>query len=534
MDRRLFIKKLPVLGVLFYQIKSAFGNALPKLLSPLLDAFDVRSFTISFEDQPAKQIPIFWKNGLAYISAQKFAASLQYHTYYNDTKKKIVLYLPQNQVVVTANNVFIIVDDEIYQMPAPALWQGNEMLLPVKYFLPLLNRRTTLNLDYDEPNQKVQITSKSYNIADVSISDKENGTVIYIKTLRYFKPEEVTADMRYGWLHVDLYAGKANEDKILKAKTAGLVRKIKVFQFAELASLAFLLRKELLSKEIISREGENEVIVVLRTKEEIADSDLTEKSPEEPDEFEPSEDIKKQLEEERRKWLIDVVVIDAGHGGKDPGTIGIGKIKEKDVVLSIAQKLGKIVEKELPEVKVVYTRSSDKFISLKRRTQIANENNGKVFISIHANSNKNKRASGFETYILGPEKGEQARSVVLTENSVIDFEDASTRAEYKGINTILSTMAQNAFSRQSEYLASLVQQEMDRTLSSLKIENRGVKQGPFWVMVGATMPNILVETGFLSNPYDVKVLKTSAYQYKFAQGIFDGLKRFKQDYENTI
>jgi N-acetylmuramoyl-L-alanine amidase len=534
MNRRLFIKKIPALGFLFYQIKNGFAKTTPRLIAPVFNAFDISSFTVSFEDQPAMQIQILWKNGLAYISARKFAESLKYHTYFNDTKKKIVLYLPQNQVVVTANNVFIIVDEEIYQMPAPALWQGNEILLPVKYFVPLLNKRTTLNLDYDEPNQKVQITSKKYNIADVIISEKENGTVIHIKTLKYFKPEEVTADMRYGWLHVDLYSGKANEDKILKAKSAGLVRNIKIFQFAELASLAFQLRKEPLSKEIISREGENEVIVVLRTREEIGDSDLSEEKSEDSEEFEPSEDIKKQLEEERRKWLIDVVVIDAGHGGKDPGTIGIGKVKEKDIVLSIAQKLGKIVEKELPEVKVVYTRSSDNFVSLKKRTQIANENNGKVFISIHANSNKSKRASGFETYILGPEKGEQARSVVLKENSVIDFEDASTRDEYKGINTILSTMAQNAFSRQSEYLASLVQQELDRNLGSLKIENRGVKQGPFWVMVGATMPNILVETGFLSNSYDVKILKTSAYQYKFAQGIFDGLKRFKQDYENTI
>ncbi|MEJ2050591.1 MAG: N-acetylmuramoyl-L-alanine amidase, partial [Calditrichota bacterium] len=366
------------------------------LIAPVINAFDVSSFTVSFEDQPAKQITIVWKNGLAYISARKFAESLKYHTYFNDTKKKIVLYLPQNQVVVTANNVFIIVDDEIYQMPAPALWQGNEILLPVKYFVPLLNKRTTLKLDYDEPNQKVQITSKKYNIADVTISDKENGTVIHIKTLKYFKPEEVTADMRYGWLHVDLYSGKANEDKILKTKRAGLVRNIKIFQFAELASLAFQLRKEPLSKEIISREGENEVIVVLRTQDEITDSDLSEEKSEDSDEFEPSEDIKKQLEEERRKWLIDVVVIDAGHGGKDPGTIGIGKVKEKDIVLSIAQKLGKIVEKELPEVKVVYTRSSDNFVSLKKRTQIANENNGKVFISVHANSNNSKRASGFE------------------------------------------------------------------------------------------------------------------------------------------
>lgn len=534
MDRRYFIKKLPAVGFLIFEAKNAFSSALPALFVPLNNVFDISSLTLTIEDQPTTKIPIWWKNRIPYISAKKFAESLKYHTYFNDTKKKIVLYLPQNRVVVTANNVFVIIDEQIYQMPAPALWQENDIYLPVKFFIPLLNRRTALKLNYDEKNQHLQVTSKEFNISGISISEKENGTVIRIKTLKYFKPEEITADMRYGWLHVDIYSGKADEENIIKAKTSGLVRKIKTFQFADLVSLAFLLRKEPLSKEIITRQGENEVIIVLRTKENIPDSDLTELEPEEPENFEPPDDIKKQLEEERRKWLIDVVVIDPGHGGKDPGTVGIGKVREKDIVLPVAKKLGKIIKKEMPDVKIVYTRTSDKFVSLKRRTQIANENNGKVFISIHANSNKNKRASGFETYILGPEKGKQARSVVLKENSVIDFEDASTRDEYKGINNILATMAQNAFSRQSEYLASLVQTELGKQLNSIKMKNRGVKQGPFWVMVGATMPNILVETGFLSNRYDVKILKTSAYQYKIAQGIFRGLFRFKRDYENTI
>ena len=147
---------------------------------------------------------------------------------------------------------------------------------------------------------------------------------------------------------------------------------------------------------------------------------------------------------------------------------------------------------------------------------------------------KNSRVSGFETFILGPEKGEKAKEVVLKENSVINFEDSKTREGYKGINQILATMAQSAFSRQSEYLAYLVQQEMEKELRGLKLKNRGVKQGPFWVMVGATMPNILVETGFLSNSYDLKILKTNAYQYKIAQGIFEGFKRYKRDYESTI
>ncbi|RQV98769.1 MAG: N-acetylmuramoyl-L-alanine amidase, partial [Calditrichaeota bacterium] len=92
----------------------------------------------------------------------------------------------------------------------------------------------------------------------------------------------------------------------------------------------------------------------------------------------------------------------------------------------------------------------------------------------------------------------------------------------------------NAFSRQSEYLAGLVQQGIDKQMQSLDLKNRGVKQGGFWVLVGATMPNILVETGFLSNAYDLKILKTSSYQYKMANGIFEGLKHYKRDYESTI
>jgi N-acetylmuramoyl-L-alanine amidase len=168
------------------------------------------------------------------------------------------------------------------------------------------------------------------------------------------------------------------------------------------------------------------------------------------------------------------------------------------------------------------------------RTRIANRNNGKVFISIHANSTSKSRISGFETYILGPEKGEKARNVVLKENSVINFEDASTRKEYEGINKILATMAQNAFSRQSEYLASLVQQGINKQMRSLNIPSRGVKQGPFWVMVGASMPNILVETGFVTNRYNLKILKTGSYQNKIAFGIFEGFQKFKRDYENAI
>ncbi len=534
MDRRFFLKNLPSVGILFFGVKNIFSSILPELFIPGNDSHDVSQLTIVSKGTGSAKIPIWWKSKLAYISASRLAKSLDFHTFFNDTKKKTVLYFPKNQVVVTANNAFVIVDDDAFQMPVPALWKNGEIYLPVIYFAPLMNRRTTLHLNYDKEKQILRVLQKDLNINGVLISEKENGTVIRFDTTKKFSEGEITADMRYGWLHVDFLDGKTDKQLANHTQPAGLVKRIKTFQFPELASIAFYLSREPVSTEILRKPEKNEVLVVLRTKENLSEDEIAELREEQSDVYEPSEDMKQQLEQERKKWLIDTVVIDPGHGGKDPGTVGVHKTYEKDIVLPIAKKLGSIIKEELPDVKVVYTRKTDKFIPLKRRTQIANENNGKVFISIHANAIENRRASGFETYILGPEKGEMAANVVLKENSVISFEDASTRKEYQGINQILATMAQNAFSRQSEYLASLVQQNIHKEVRSLKLKNRGVKQGPFWVMVGATMPNILVETGFIDNPFDNKILRTGSYQYKIARGIFNGLKKYKQDYENAI
>ncbi|MFZ0391208.1 MAG: N-acetylmuramoyl-L-alanine amidase [Calditrichia bacterium] len=530
MDRRYFIKSIPLFGYLLLKVQSSFGSAIRRLIFPHAASGDI---SVSSGGGPAVKVPIWHVNNLAYISSLRLAKSLGYHTYLNEAKRKIVLYFPDYKIVVTANNAFIIINEETYQMAAPALWDKGEIYVPVRYFVPLVNRYTTLRLDFDAREEVLQVNKTGANLTQIRIEEKDNGTLIRIHTPHDFKKGEVTADMRAGWLHVDFYGGKVDEVTFKKTQPRGLVRKVKSFQYEQLASLAFLLKDTPHSTELVLNHSKNEVLVVLRTRDNLTEDELAELREEE-NSSKPSEDVRRQLEEERRKWLIDVVVIDAGHGGKDPGAIGYGKTREKDVVLGIAKKLGEMINKELPGVKVIYTRSGDQFIPLRRRTQIANENNGKVFISIHANSNRKKSVSGFETYILGPQKGEMAKSVVLKENAVINFEDSSSRQGYSGINQILATMAQNAFSRQSEYLAALVQQELDRNLRSLKIPNRGVKQGPFWVMVGASMPNILVETGFVSNSYDSKILKTASHQYKIAEGIFKGLKRFKQDYENAI
>jgi len=188
----------------------------------------------------------------------------------------------------------------------------------------------------------------------------------------------------------------------------------------------------------------------------------------------------------------------------------------------------------MPNVRVIYTRNKDVFIPLWQRTKIANESDGKLFISVHCNSNTNKSVKGFETYFLSADKDEKATGVVLKENSVIEFEETTDKQKYEGLNFILATMAQSAFIKQSQYLASVIQNSLRNKMEKSGMRSRGVKQGPFWVMVGATMPNVLIETGYISNKSESLLLKKSTTQKKLAEAIFEGIKTYKRDIESVI
>ena len=163
---------------------------------------------------------------------------------------------------------------------------------------------------------------------------------------------------------------------------------------------------------------------------------------------------------------------------------------------------------------------------------MANDANGKLFVSIHANSNSNSKIQGFETYLLRPGKSNDAIDVASRENSVIKLEEKTGQYEkLSGENLIMATMAQSMFMKESEDLASLIQVELDKRLDT---PNRGVKQAGFYVLIGASMPNVLIEVGFLSNPIEEKRLKKTDYKQKIAESIYDGIKRFKFSREKLL
>ena len=233
--------------------------------------------------------------------------------------------------------------------------------------------------------------------------------------------------------------------------------------------------------------------------------------------------IKVDLSSEKEKWQFKTIVIDAGHGGKDPGAVGYRGTKEKDIALDVAKRLEKKLAKNM-SVKIVMTRDEDIFLRLSERTKIANESNGSLFISIHTNAAEDRRASGFETFLIGQNKNEAAVRVAARENAVLELE-GSTGKKLTDEDLIKATIAQSAFASKSEQFASLVQKEIKKRVQS---KDRGVKQAGFYVLMGASMPNVLVELGFISNPSEEKKLRSPQYRDQLATAIYRAVEQYQK------
>ena len=230
---------------------------------------------------------------------------------------------------------------------------------------------------------------------------------------------------------------------------------------------------------------------------------------------------------------VSTVVIDAGHGGKDPGTSG-KTVKEKDIVLKIALKVGNYIQQNCPGVKVLYTRKTDKYIEFQDRADLANKNQADLFISIHANSIVGANAYGTETYVMGLHKDKNNFDVAKRENSVI-LMDENYKEKYEGFDPkspesyILFSLNQSAYQENSLRFAQKVE---DQFKTKVGRSSRGVKQAGFLVLWMTTTPSVLVETGFLSNNREEAFLASENGQDLIASGIYRAFKEYKAEIES--
>lgn len=496
-------------------------------------------------EERSYSIPAYEREGMAYFSIKDFADVLSINYYHNAETGKIELKFEDYSLKFTERNPFVLLTDKkgelkIIQLPTSSYLVDNILFIPAVYCIGLLQKvygselkleisggkyRFIINEEKDEMPVPTVIGSPidkssdsnipgEIGITGISLQEKANGTLVRVNSIKKIKSYK--SSFVNGILTIILRNVTADLAKINSTSAAGLIKGIKARNVNGDTEFQFKVDKDYASNEVISAGMGNDLLITIYSSVFSKRESLTAKS------------------DERSKWNFDVVVIDAGHGGKDIGAVGVNGVKEKDVNLGIALKLGKLIEKNIIDLKVVYTRRNDSFVELFKRGKIANENEGKLFISIHCNSTskKNSDADGFEIYLLRPGRTQEAVAIAERENSVIQFEDNPDRYQkLTDENFILVSMAHSSYLRYSERFSGILNEMFSKELS---LTSRGVKQAGFYVLVGASMPSVLIESGFLSNKDDAKYLKSHKGQQEIAESIYKTVKKYKEDYETIL
>ncbi|MCP4728067.1 MAG: N-acetylmuramoyl-L-alanine amidase, partial [bacterium] len=437
------------------------------------------------------------EDGDYFVSALDFSRVLGINTYHEETLDKFVFYLDGSQVTFTADNPFVSVGARIFQLPLDIRKYRSEIYFPLKMISNIFSANLSGEYLFDPEDLVLEITHGSAtNISGMVVEEKDNGTLLRLKTSREFGRDLIHwfDDTKYT-LNLQFYRGYLDTLQFTDNQTKGLVLRSNAYQFNESSQITFRLSRYVDSYAVEEYPDRGEIAISLIHKNAAV--------PAPPENFEIPENIESVEEivaKDKEIWAIDTLIIDPGHGGRDPGTVAHDGTKEKDLALDISLKLGAIVERSGLFEEVIYTRMTDKYVSLRDRAKTANSSGGKLFISIHINSNKNARVRGFSTYFLRPGKNDDALDVLETvqrENNVVNlYEKTDPERELSDDEMIALSMTQEAFVHESDMLAASISEALDRKVNW---PNKGIKQAGFQVLWEVSMPNVLLELGFISN-----------------------------------
>jgi N-acetylmuramoyl-L-alanine amidase len=465
-----------------------------------------------------------------YVSLTDLSECLGLRSSYLESTGKLYVYSEYGGLLFSPNNNFIVVFDssgsKVYQLPLSILSANGKLYIPIDFVSEYFSRILRGALSYDEASAELSYSESTRSkilrpsIANVKAEEKANGAVVEIS----MQELPTACDASIGpdnTLYVTIMPAVGNIRQLNSLPPNDVYSDILAIQNPNSVQLSFKLKQRYDSRQVFIDSSSNSVVIALylqRDAKRVVE-----------------EEIRKKLEDEKKNWKLNVVVIDPGHGGEDPGAIGVRGTMEKNVTLAIARDLKRDINENLPGVKVVMTREDDEFVGLDERGEIANKVGGKLFISIHCNSmpHKPNPANGLETYFLRPGRTEEAIRIAAQENAAIKYENDYERKyqAYDEDNVILTTMAHSAYVKYSERLAQLIEDDVSSVAS---LADNGVSQAGFYVLVGASMPAVLVETGYLSNPKEERYLRSKSGQEAIARGIANAILKFKNEYEENF
>jgi len=469
------------------------------------DEFDVR-ISGGIEKVSALEI-----NDVDYFSMSDLAAILGERISWDEVGFSAVFGTDQHRAEFYFDSPYIRIDDTIKNITYPVRFDEGELFLPVRTFMPFLDLIRHEQISWDSDHRSIRIDSEFYNITDLVFSPKANGLLVEIFIA---EPMEYEIYLSEGnWMNISFPNGKINVRKILMRKDRRYIYDMQAEQFEKAAQISLRFRKKIerFTHRFQSNPGRLQISLVDTTVAPVTMRDPLDIGPDD---------------------KIDKIIIDPGHGGKDYGAIGYDKTREKKIVLDIAKRLAKLIRKD-KIFEAIITREKDEYVSLEERTKIANDAKGDVFVSIHANASPKRSVRGFQVFFLAPALNDESRALAQLENAAFLSERNTFRMHQKDdLSVILSDMLQTEFQAESADLSKMIDKEFRKNIGK-KTRARGIDQAGFYVLNGVYMPSVLVETAFITNKNDEKLLNDKDYRQKVAEAIYEGLKRFKAKYENN-
>ncbi len=441
----------------------------------------------------------------SFVAGSDLAEILQVGRFWRPDVRKLVLRVDDQRLTFTVGARSVVGAQRAILLRTPVVFHEGQAWIPLEFLTRVLPELTARTVDVDAERQRITLGERRVNVTGLDIARGEDITEL---RLQLSEPLAFRVDdSRLHDLVIKIYGGALDPRDIALGQPQGLVNDVTSRQEEGFALVEVSL-SELATRYQSLAEDEGTTILL---RIEQAPVTLI------PDPVPRGPHIVQTLPPESRGREVDVrrVVIDPGHGGTEVGAVGVGGLVEKDITLAVALQLERILERR-EDIEVVLTRTDDSFLGLVERTEMANREGADLFISLHCNAWADPRARGVETYFLAPAKSEWDAQVARTENT--------STAAAEDLDFILWDLVQNLYIQESATLAEEVQ---TRLAADLGLPNRGVKQAGFRVLVGAFMPAILVELGFLTNDDDASRLRDERWQRDAAEALADAIVEFR-------
>jgi N-acetylmuramoyl-L-alanine amidase len=454
----------------------------------------------------AVEIDHYMEGDIVYLSMSDMADALGFTVDFDPFSIEAILSNQGDKLILNLFSSYVNLNDNLRNIIYPVRYYGADFYIPAKTFVPVLADFARITLIWDDPELTIRGSELEYNVIDLKFSPRTNG---YLCEIMLAHPLEYEVLRSEGdWLQITLQGGKLNENYIIHRPHSRVIRRIRAFQFDGSAQISLNFRRA------VTEINHNLAVNPPRIQISIIDTLFDYSSIDTiftDDDFDP----------------IDVIVIDAGHGGIEDGAIGQNGTKEKEIVLDIAKRLASLFESE-DEINVILTRDDDTTLLLDERAEIANSSSGDIFISIHANWFESGSAKGTQTFFLAAALNDAARATAMLENkSILISQKEDTIENLSEIDLILFDLLQTEYLTESQMLAADIQKQL---VKQIKTKDRGVDQAGFFVLNQVFMPSVLVETAFISNRHEETLLKKESFRQKVAEGIHQGIKNFIDKY----